>query len=379
MSIVYQAPGNGPRMHALVIGCGRFPYMTNPAEAARQACYDSAVEIIRFLVEHCDRLMPPLGSIDCLLADPRVDPQNKDDELLLDMPGTALVSGPVDRPTQENVTVALNELAARCRPSDTLFLYFCSHGVAGRDETGLLVLEDVNRYAGNPWQQILDVKFLAQALPVRSAAAAVWMYLDACQEVIPELKDRLNGAKLTAPLDATATEISRCRVVSATLSAGRYGAKTHAPPGGGVAYFTRALIEGMTRCCVERREREWRVTAMRIMFGLEGVARAVDGTVIETSQLIPFNKEAQLLRVDQPSIPVHITSVPSSFIEGSVQAQLIDDTNQVVCTKGQNEEWRFRIGRIPSSYTVRLTYNGKQHDSHLEVEAPAVLFEVQQP
>lgn len=379
MTIVYQAAGNGPRMHALVIGCGRFPHMANPAQAARQACYDSAVEMIRFLFEHRNQLMPPLSTIDCLLADPRVGHEENNDQLLLEMLETGLVMGRVDRPIQENVTAALNELISRCQPGDALFLYFCSHGVAGRDETGLLVLEDVNRYAGNLWQQMLDVKFLAQALPVRSRASAVWVFLDACQEVIPELKDQLNGAKLTAPLEATASEIARCRVVSATLSAGRYGAETHAPPGGGAAYFTRALIEGMTRCCVERRELEWRVTAMRIMFGLEKVARAVDGTAIETGQLIPFNKEAQLLRVGQPSIPIHITSVPSSFIDGEAQVSLIDEAGQVVCTKDQNQEWRFRIYQIPSNYTVRVTYGGVQHDSHLEVEPPAVLFVVQQP
>lgn len=377
MTLVHQDVGVEPCMHALVVGCGRFPFMPNPAQVARQACYDSAVEMVRFLLEHQDSLLPRLGSVACLLADPQVAAGEGLDRLPAGLP-TIGQAVPVASPEQENVNDALNDLLGRCRPGDSLFLYFCSHGVAGRDETGLLVLEDVHRNAGNPWRQMLDVKYLAQVLPVRSGAASVWVFLDACQEVLPELKDQAGGVQLAAPIVAGVTEISRCPVVSATLSAGRYGTATHAPPEGGTAYFTRALIEGMTRCCVERRQQEWRVTAMRIMFGLENVARAVDGTMIETGPLLPFNKEAQLLRVDQPSIPVHVTSLPEAFLEGAADVRLLDEEHQVVATKPPGPEWRFRIDRIPSAYTVRVSRDGVNQDTHLDVDAPAAILEVQE-
>lgn len=379
MTLVYNVPDPAPRMHALVVGCGRFPFMDDPNAAARQACYDSAVEMVRFLVAHESNFIPPLASIHVLLSDPRVDPATAKDALMLQVPGSALQPGPVDSAVQANVTAALGDFVERCRPGDSLFLYFCSHGVAGRDETGLLVLEDANKNRANPWRQMLDVKYLAQALPACSKAASVWVFLDACQEVIPDLKDRLGGMQLDQPVVATATEMARCSVVSATLSAGRYGAEVHAPPGGGTAYFTSALIEGMTTCCVERRERQWRVTAMRIMYGVEKVARAVDGAIVETSQLIPFNKEAHLLRIERPGVPVHIESIPGRFLEGATLAQLFDDGGNVVSEKIVGQEWRFRVSHIPASYSLRVTYEGHGYDTELEIDAPALSYEMSQP
>lgn len=379
MTVVLQRDlADGPRLHALVIGCGRFPYLPGAPNSDRQACYDSAVAVIEFLAERADDLEPPLARVDCLLSDPRV-PAGGQDMLLPSPEGTqaGLVEMAVAPVREAEVRRAFEELLEAFRPGDTVFIYACSHGVAGRDETGLLVLEDVNSSLGSPWAQLLDVKSVALHLPARSGAANVWIFMDACQEILEELRDQAGGVRGIAPVTTTSSAMVTCPVRSTALAAARYGQQTFAPAAGGVAYFTQALLDALGQSCVEWRDREWRVTAKELNYGLDSIARAAGIPAIEVTALTSHNKQAHLLRVANPSVPVLITSRPAATLATARSAHLLDDAGNQLFGKGNGPEWRFRAPPQPASYRWRVEgITPPPLHGEIEIRPPAVELEI---
>lgn len=377
MTLVYERdPGEGPRLHALVIGCGRFPWLSPDLNADRQACFDSGVEMIRFLARHSDRFSPPLTTIDCLLADPRVDPDGEEGDRYPGDPDTGEPGRAVDRPLAANVTAAFNALLTRCRPGDSVFFYSTSHGVAGRDETGLLVLEDVGSNPGNLWEQLLDVKSVAMYLPARVKAANVWIFMDACQEVLEELKDQAGGVTGIQPVKVSSTERARYPARCTALAAARYGTQTHAPAEGGIAYFTQALLDALGQSCVEKKGGEWRVTAKQIVFGLESVARAAGVPPIELTPLVVSTQAGHLLTLAEPSFPVHIVSRPMQLVAAAASAYLVDENSGQQFAKTPGAEWRFRVPAVPDTYEVHVQGpNGALIDT-LEIDPPAIELEL---
>lgn len=376
MTLVFDrsAEIEGAQMHALVIGAGRFPYFGNGQEANVQACYDSAVAVIDFLLTHKDRLEPPLATIDCLLGDPSVDPKTAQD-VMPARPSDIPQAVPVGRPVESEVRAIFDDLLARFRPGDSAFLYFCSHGVAGREESGLLLLEDIHSHRGNPWLQLLDVKLIAQNLPARLKADNVWLFMDACQERIEDLVDQVGGATGLEVVTVSSREVVRHKGKSLALAAARFGTTTQAPAGGGVAYFTKALIDGLTNCCVDRRQGKWRISSKQLQSELGTVARAAGYPPIEVTPLVASGQTRFLMTIDQPSIPVYIYSRPESLLRNALSAIVRD------CATGQNRstaspEWRFRVPPEPDEYEIEVITDRTTLTGLLEIVPPAVEWEI---
>ena len=211
---------DGPVMHALIMGIGRFSKLPPARDANRQACADSARAMTAFLIEQSEagNLEAPLASIECLISDPSA-PQGAEDQLaqthpLCDpRPDTNVNSGIIN-----NVSQACTDWLTRCRredktlprPGDHLLLYICSHGVAGRDHGALAVLEDVDPGGFNSWSELLDVGSMARYIPAKCKAGAVWIFLDACQEVLDELKDKVGGPNVFRPVTLDVREMTSC-------------------------------------------------------------------------------------------------------------------------------------------------------------------------
>jgi hypothetical protein len=377
MTIVFdRGPSAEPKTHALVIGCGRFPWIDPSLQPDRQSCFDSAAEVIKFLVERADDLIAPLATIDCLMADPAVDPDREPDRLPASVVALGLLTDEVERPLARNVEDVLHALRNRCDPGDSIFIYLTSHGVAGRDERGLLVLEDANRRPADMWGQVLNVKSLAQYLPGSTQASSVWIFMDACQEVLGDIVNQVGGNAGMEPIKVNIVDYANQPVTAVALAAVHLGGEAYAPPAGGVAYFTQALLEGLGSCCVEWREREWRVTGQRVLFGLDRIARALDGREITPQALVGFNMESHLLRVSNPSIPVHIASRPEAMLADATAACLVDGGSNEVFSKNTGQDWRFRVPPRPTEYRIRIQLGGETLEEDLFVEAPAVSHEV---
>lgn len=364
-----------PKMHALVIGAGRFPHYGDGKQANVQSCYDSAVAIIDFLLDHKDQLEPQLATIDCLLGNPAVDPSKASDTMPARQQHGIAQDVDVARPVENEVKGMFDDFIARCDPGDSVFLYFCSHGVVGREEIGLLLLEDINSRVGSPWAQLLDVKFVAQNLPARIEAENLWLFMDACQEKIPELAEQVGGAKGIDVVSAQTRHFVKYRGRSLALAAGRFGNTTHAPKDGGVAHFTQALLDGLTNCCVDRRGGEWRISSKQLQSELETVARAAGYPPIEVTQLMAGGQTRFLMTIDQPSIPVHVFSRPESLLRNASSARARDPLSDSSIDK-TGRHWRFRVPPTPDLYELEIAVGTTTLTGPLEINPPAVEWEV---
>ncbi|MEM7802603.1 MAG: hypothetical protein AAF633_25645, partial [Chloroflexota bacterium] len=76
MTVVFEREidGDGPVLHALIIGCGHFPHLPDAPIHDRLACPDSARAVVEFLVRQRDNLFVPLASITCLITEANGDP-----------------------------------------------------------------------------------------------------------------------------------------------------------------------------------------------------------------------------------------------------------------------------------------------------------------
>lgn len=379
MTLVYDRRDdltNEPQMHAFVVGCGRFPHIAKTEKADRLAAYDSAIAMIDFLLSQEDTMEPRLATVDCLLADPRINPESAQDEFPARPTYGINQPIPVKRPTEAGFKHAINEFILRCRPGDSVYIYFCSHGVAGRDETGLLVLEDIKSLPGNQWQQLVDVKTLAQNLPVFINAKNAWIFMDACQEVLDELYDLSGGVNTLIPVTVTAPQVAKHTGPITALCSGRYGQQTFAPENGGIGYFTLALLDGLTKSCVDRNNLRWKVSSAQLSSSLETVATAAGYPKIAVTNLLTPGRTAFLVDVADPSIPVLVTSRPASTLMSADKACARSNDSSQEFQKNGNGAWRFRAPAEPMRYTINIEKDGSQSRFAMEVTPSAVVWEI---
>ncbi|MBD8640253.1 caspase family protein [Sphingomonas sp. CFBP 13733] len=381
MTIVFDRgvpPSGVPVTHAFVLGCGRFP--ARPA-LARAATVAGARRIMEFLASHADEFVAPIWSIECLLSDPSAAPG--DDRLGVELhhgPRNAVeppphpaeiappdkVVGPV---TLKAVTDAGDVWLKRIgdddrHGADQAFFYMSTHGVSdGANALGLC--EDVLSNPRRRWSQSLNVSTLALGLtsPLGKAFRG-WIFLDACQEIAPDLLGSptgLPGLHLIEFGVAAATKASN----SIAIAGSRMGGKAWAPTGEEAPFFTQALIEGMENACVEDvPDVGWAVTATRLIFDLPRVAEATFGRRgIESEPLTRFNQPlVGLLKVAAPMIPVAIsTEVEAHLSQASVTVRR-DDLGPPEHERkpgGEDMVWRFRVeAHRKRTYSAEATFSG---------------------
>jgi len=264
-----------PQLHALVIGCGRFPHFDG--DVNRKACTDSAEAMVELLLNHADRFDAKLASIELLLSDPNV---NKGEDRFHAIPEHDPRADPalpaerresVEPACEAEVTKAYEDWFARCRSDrrDHMLFYGCSHGLADRDSEGLMVLEDVKSRT-NKWRQVLNVSSMASGVPIRFRPGAAWFFLDACQELLTDIVDQIRGVVGIQPVPVTATERREYNMHGGArplVMGTDYGLRTYAGKEG-VAFFTQALLEGIERYCFEPRGARYFITGRKLAQGV---------------------------------------------------------------------------------------------------------------
>jgi hypothetical protein len=293
----------GPRTHAFILGCGRFPALGNGA--AREATVAGAREVVSHLLQHQDNLVAPLGTIECLLSDPAVAP-GADTLGLPPFKGDPRKAG--DDRVDNVITRAVQDAGAawleRCEPGDQLFFYMATHGVADHNITASGLFEDVlsNRY--KKWSASLNVNSLCLTLPVTKASAC-WVFFDACQELIPDLLGTNDGLAGVTLVDATPKDIANVKVRAVGIAGSLFGQNAWAPNGPQPPYFTQALLEAFNACVDRRDDGAWVVTAQRLLFSIPDVAAASFGyEALPVQSLSAFASSPELMTVAAPKVPV---------------------------------------------------------------------------
>lgn len=379
MTLVYSRDMDGPATHALIIGCGRFRDYKPDGSADRVATPAGARKIARFLIDHQDDLVAPLASIECLISDPAVA-RGKDVLHLGAFPHDPRPDDAVEAALADAVRAAGDRWLDRCRPGDHMFFYMASHGVVERDRSALGAMEDLGVVPRRRWSQTLNVQHLAVSLPV-TGAQSCWVFLDACQEVIPELIEQYDGAQALILMTPSLQELTQVSVRSVALAGSRFGGMAWAPTNGDPPWFTQALIQGLSGCCVDAIDGlGWVVSGQQILFGLAKVANAaLDYPGLNTEQLTNFNQIAGLVKVAQPMIPVAVRTQ----IEGHInQAQSVtaDDGNGTIETRADNEmTWRFRVEPSGRMFTARALFGPGgpvYQDGRFPAQPPAQVVEL---
>ncbi len=383
MTLVYKRTlddNTKPRMHALVLGIGRFPHLDDAPNGDRPACADSAREVVKFLVRNEDRFEAKLATIDCLVSDPR-NPSRQDK-----LPKTHPTHDPrpdqkVDAGLRRKVEDICDEWMDRAREGDCLFLYCCSHGVAGVEERGLLVCEDYNERETNKPAYLLNIGSMANSLPAANRAGSVWIFMDACQEVLDELLDLRGGVGGIQPARAGIRDQVSWPVKSTAIVAAQLGQLAYAPPAGGVAYFTETLLHGLENCCVEAHNGQWVVTSRQMQNTLEKLALVLNSRAISTSRLGNTQAHHRLLPINDPQIPVAISTKPEALMTNATQVEIKPrrvGANAVMTKDNAEPTWRCALSLNERLYKVCIT-NGANNPTQQEfdLDPPSVFVRVE--
>lgn len=275
MSLVYPAIDPGaktPQVHALLIGVGRYPHLIggggppainhfNMGQLASPPA--SAQALANWLIDRrtTSHLNPrvPLGTVELLLSP-------------TDYTDTAGGRRAVDDATFANISTAFDSWLARCdrNPDNIGIFYFCGHGLERED--AYLLASDHGDSHSRPWRN--TIHFNATEQGVRAAARAntfCWL-IDACRNnPIDTVKWPLIAAQplFTPPIQQFPPRLTQ--VLRATTG----NDVAHGPPGGGVSFFTAALIR-----CLESLGADsplvgtkWRVTTESLRCAMEELMR----------------------------------------------------------------------------------------------------------
>lgn len=357
MTLVYErAPAAKRVTHALLIGCGRFhPNAVAKGFGPRPQTVAGVREVMRFLIDHADRLEAPLATVECLLSDPTVEGQAAAG--LLDL-GTfdhdPRRQDLVEAATAPNVEAAAQRWTNRCTDGDHLFFYISSHGVADRGPTALALLEDTFANPKNPLSATLNFSIMANGL-CATAPGPSWAFFDCCQQLVPEVTNRLNAIKGLYVVDPDIQERANAPFNTLALAGSTFGGSAWAPREG-APFFTKALLRGLAGACVEARDGGWAVTAKSLADDLDLVANAaLDYRTLEVQRVGTYGRGV-LLKPEAPMIPVAVrTQFASDMVDAiSVTAHAEEgDLHE----RGEAEEtWRFDVPASAKTYRIRAMF-----------------------
>lgn len=185
MTLLVNRDVDGPRTHAFVLGVGSYPAAKAGVGVLQNlqkvpdlpSAADSAKLVSDWLIENQDRLAARLATLEVLISDP-AEPNNR----------YHWQHGPVDAATAANVGTKGFDWFKRAtaRQGDTALFYCCGHG-ASHDQDPVLFLEDLNGDERSVWTHI-NLTSLAQAFRKSKTVSAVFLFSDACGELIPEFE-----------------------------------------------------------------------------------------------------------------------------------------------------------------------------------------------
>ncbi|WOX12553.1 caspase family protein [Streptomyces sp. N50] len=266
MTYLVDSSGPGPRVHALIIGVGRYRHLDGGDEPASYdtLVYDqltsppvSAAAFARWVRDELRHPVAEPGSVDLLLS-----PGETSD------PGGESMH--VEVPSADAVVRAVDRWRSRCDsdPENVALFYFSGHGIDNGNP--LLLLEDFARNRSRILDAALDRIDLVAGMRTCKAAYQYY-FVDCCRERKDRLDQLREAHTLPLPDVVEGPETRRdLTVVSASVHGRTAGGTPHA-----VSDFTQALLDALAGRAASRLEGQWRVTSLglyRTIHELTGVA-----------------------------------------------------------------------------------------------------------
>ena len=237
----------GPGMHALIIGVGKYPHLIEgggelAAKPLGLGQLTSPPLSAAHLIDWCLGRLPgrlagytnaalPLASVEAVVSAPTPLQVNN---------GQGVVT--VETATLANVQAAFKAWLARLKQDSNNIgiFYFCGHGIAVPDQ--YLLLEDFGIDSDHPWDRAFDFANTIRAVE-RDVKGAVYFFIDACREISLEVATTL-GANPPA-LKAADLKMPVLLRSSSLIFATGQGKLAFAPKDK-ISRFTRALVTALS-------------------------------------------------------------------------------------------------------------------------------------
>jgi hypothetical protein len=355
LTVIYERDVPGPKTHAFVIGCGRFPGLDGALAQRLPQTVAGAHAFIQFLEREADNFIAPLATIEVLLSDPAFQ-AGQDRFARAGRAHDRRADDQVDSATRENARTAGNRWRDQCQPGDHMIFYMASHGVADGEARAMGVLEDINTSPHQRWHETVNVASLARGLPQLDPGAG-WIFLDACQTLYPEVLQYVEGVASLSWITVDVVALASRPKNAVALGGSRYGEAAWAPAQG-APYFTQALLHGLEGACVQAEEHlGWAVNSRPLLWDLHKVAdAALDWRHLHPEMLAPCNLELSLLKVAQPMVPVAVRTNPQADLAHAVSVVAAAADGRSHVRDDQALTWRFRVQPDGVHYTVTATF-----------------------
>ncbi|MBW1596711.1 caspase family protein [Streptomyces sp. JJ38] len=356
MTTVFTRTVQGPALHVLVIGVGRYPHCGPEASfppargigdlpgAAR-----TAESMARWLVaEQTADPALPLASLELAISGDRAGSALRWD--------TGSRSVTVEGATRDHVTACFAAWLERCTGEDDVaLLYFCGHGLASEPTEQILLLEGFGT-PHDPFGHAVDLYRTYAAM--RSCPAATQLFLiDACR-LSPSGADPHSRFDALVPVPPG---WPLWRTSELVLHSASFGQPAYAPADGDT-HFSRAVREAFAGAAARQGDDGvWRVTTAHLGAAVADLMAHREATPPQRPEIVLAGSPGgTVLRVlpGTPEVPFQVRCAPD---EAQPEADLsLVRPGAALATRhrppGSPERWR---GTVPvSSYDVRLHFPG---------------------
>lgn len=350
MTTLWLDDGDGPAIHVLVVGVGRYDYFQGGSKYQAQGSGmakgmeqltsppTSAYEVCRTLMKEL-RDLPgrSLGSIEAVIA--AVDPQPPADfaDLFPDAAGEVGA-----RAELRDVTKAFERWYERCdsHQENVALFYFCGHGLElGAYGGHALLLQDTRPSRSSPFENSIDVRGTVQNMQSNRAAIQCF-FIDACRSskdldltlrqlkataLGPSLQDSNYPEQLTAYSTAPG-ETAHGRAAESTL-------------------FTRACLKALFSPMHPAGGKSWRVTTTSIGTAIRqlmqwpglGPPEAPKQQCVTSYENV---RDGVIMQFpDRPQISFHFDTAPTDALRTAAWVLADLRGEQMACRMPSPEPW----------------------------------------
>ncbi|MEV0902445.1 caspase family protein [Actinoplanes sp. NPDC049802] len=261
--------GDGPRVHAFVVGVAHYPYVGKGRGIgpARRLLDDlgqvtvpepSAREIAEWLLtvprQPGD---PPIGTVEVLISAPH--------PVKVRAPGGAAVE--VENAVHDNFSAAFRRWLSRCETDrdNVAIFYFCGHGWRHGDQ--LLLLEDLGEDPELVLANSVDLGVIRARMHLTGPRLQAY-FVDACREVPPDLA--LSGSRPKPLVDVPEPD-GPLDVIDAPVFFSTAMGHPAFGDDGAVTPYTEGLIAALKGLGARRRGGQWVVTASSLAMCLPDI------------------------------------------------------------------------------------------------------------
>lgn len=370
MALVYDHAGVGPQTHALIIGVGHYPYLTDgenfipqvtvgldelgqlssPAHSA-MAMYDALIEI-----DGTGNLSLPLGSIEMLISDipeSTINPKGLDFE-------TATIA---------NIRKAYKAWKDRCTANEdnTAIFFFCGHGV--EDGEQFLLAEDFGNDTENPWRESFNFDLTRKAFNQAEVKNQLF-FVDACREILPSMLEEEVSTLPLGKFDKMKSSCKHyCTIKAAAPNEGAFG-EINEP-----SFFTKALINGLKGSVAKKHSKKWVVSTTDLvshinqLLELESEGQGVESRCDHEIRLPSF-----VTTWDNPTMRIlEVSSNPDPAIAHADLACLEIDGPGVHTRVPHADIWRLPLAA--GFYRLKAEFAGGHYNNYsdiINIDAPLV-------